>query len=425
MTNLQPSRRDLGFLFGGNVLFGAGLFFHAFLYNFYLEAIGHAEAVMGYAAASLTAGALAALLPAGKLVDARGPRLVLCTGVMLGVLGLAAGALVAAPAAVYAAAALAGAGAGSWRVAQGPMIMGLTDSDTRPRAFSWNVGFLVGTGGLWILISGSVPAWLEATLGVTPLVAIRIALLAGAVATLGGLILFVVLPRGDGGVGSGVGADTSAPTSGEDRAAAVSSLAPPPPVPATVIILVVLVAAWMLGPALVTPFFNIFFNRELGLPVAQIGLIFAVAHLITACAIFGSGELAARLGPKRALAGWMLLFGPTMLAMAVVGSVGMATVLYLVQGFVSPATNPLIDQILLELAPASRRGMVSSWRNAATEGSGAGAAAVGGVVLQSGSFATLFATAGVTGLIAAILLLFGLARAPTPAPAPAGRAVDG
>ncbi|MCH7475235.1 MAG: hypothetical protein IIA27_11230, partial [Gemmatimonadetes bacterium] len=191
MTNLHPSRRDLGFLFGGNVLFGAGLFFHAFLYNFYLEAIGHAEAVMGYAAASLTAGALAALLPAGKLVDARGPRLVLCTGVMLGVLGLAAGALVAAPAAVYAAAALAGAGAGSWRVAQGPMIMGLTDSDTRPRAFSWNVGFLVGTGGLWILISGSVPGWLEATLGVTPLVAIRIALLAGAVATLGGLILFV------------------------------------------------------------------------------------------------------------------------------------------------------------------------------------------------------------------------------------------
>ena len=60
------------------------------------------------------------------------------------------------------------------------------------------------------------------------------------------------------------------------------------------------------------------------------------------------------------------MFGPTMLAMAVVGSLGLATVLYLVQGFVSPATNPLIDQILLELAPASRRGMVSSWRNAAT-----------------------------------------------------------
>jgi predicted MFS family arabinose efflux permease len=282
------------------------------------------------------------------------------------------------------------------------MIMGLTDSDTRPRAFSWNVGLLVGTGGLWILISGSVPGWLEAMLGVTPLVAIRIALLVGAVATLGALILFVTLPRGGGSV------DSSAAVSGEQRAAAVSA----PPVPATVVILVVLVAGWMLGPALVTPFFNLFFNRELGVPVAQIGLIFAVAHLITAFAIFGSGELAARLGPKRALAGWMLLFGPTMLAMAVVGSLGLAIVFYLVQGFVSPATNPLIDQILLELAPAGRRGMVSSMRNAATEGSGAGGAALAGVVLESGSFATLFAAAGITGLIAAVLLLFGLSLAP-------------
>ena len=72
MPRLQDPQRTLGLLFGGNVLFAAGLFFHAFLYNFYLDAIGHSEAVMGYAAASLTAGGLAALLPAGKLVDKLG-----------------------------------------------------------------------------------------------------------------------------------------------------------------------------------------------------------------------------------------------------------------------------------------------------------------------------------------------------------------
>ncbi len=76
----------------------------------------------------------------------------------------------------------------------------------------------------------------------------------------------------------------------------------------------------------------------------------------------------------------------------------------------SPATNPLIDQILLEMAPANRRGMVSSWRNAATEGSGAAGAAIGGIVLQNGSFGSLFAGAGATGLIAAGLLLLGLTR---------------
>ncbi len=400
MIHVQPWHRALGSLLGGNVLFGAGLFFHAFLYNFYLEAIGHPETVMGYAAAFLTAGGLAALLPAGKLVDVLGPRLVLCGAVVLGALGLAVGAVVARPALIYGAAMVAGAGAGSWRVAQGPMIMGLTDAESRPRVFSWNVALLVGTGGVWILTSASVPGWLETTFGFSSLSAIRAALLIGVAATVTSLLLFAVLPRS-------LEAEDRSGSEGHRASGGRPAAAP---LPSTIVILVVLVALWMLAPALVTPFFNLYFNREWGVPVAQIGLIFAAAHVVTAVAIFGSAELASRLGVKRTLAGWMLLFGPTLVALAVVGSLGSAIVLYLIQGFVSPATNPLIDQILLEMAPANRRGMVSSWRNAATEGSGAAGAAIGGIVLQSGSFGSLFAGAGATGLIAAGLLLLGLTR---------------
>ena len=47
-----------------NVLFGSGLFFHAFLYNFYLDKLGMSPAVMGRAAAALTTGGLVTLLPA-------------------------------------------------------------------------------------------------------------------------------------------------------------------------------------------------------------------------------------------------------------------------------------------------------------------------------------------------------------------------
>ncbi len=182
------------------------------------------------------------------------------------------------------------------------------------------------------------------------------------------------------------------------------------PVPLGIVLLVVLVAGWMFAPALVMPFFNIFFQRQFDLPVAQIGIIFAAAHGVTAFAIFGSGELASRLGPRRALAGWMLLFGPTLLLMTAAGSLGPVIVLYLVQGFVSPATNPLIDQILLELAPSERQGAVSSWRNAATDGSGAGGAAVGGMVLDGASFGALFVLAGIVALVAAPLLIYGLMR---------------
>jgi MFS family permease len=398
MTPSNTSRTALSSLFGGNVLFGAGLFFHAFLYNFYLEALGHSETVMGYAAAFLTAGALAALLPAGKLVDKRGSRPVLLAAVLLGAVGLIAGALVSQPLPVYAASLATGAGTGSWRVALGPMLMRLTHEDSRARAFSWNVALLVGTGALWILIAGGVPGWLASTFGLGTLTSIRLTLVAGGAGTLVSLGLFALLPAG-GAAPDGTPAGSR--PSGE--AAAV-------PVPLGVVLLVVLVAGWMLAPALVTPFFNIFFQRQFDMPVARIGVIFAAAHGVTAIAIFGSGELASRLGPKRALAGWMLLFGPTMLLLAVTGSLGGAIVLYLVQGFVSPATNPLIDQVLLELAPPGRQGAVSSWRNAATDGSGAAGAAVGGMVLDGASFGALFVLAGVVALVAAPLLIYGLMR---------------
>ena len=57
----------------GNVLFGGGLFIHAFLYNFHLEALHLDPQVMGYAAAALTAGGLVTLLPAGRLVASSKP----------------------------------------------------------------------------------------------------------------------------------------------------------------------------------------------------------------------------------------------------------------------------------------------------------------------------------------------------------------
>jgi len=84
--------------------------------------------------------------------------------------------------------------------------------------------------------------------------------------------------------------------------------------------------------------------------------------------------------------------------------------LYLILGFISPATNPLIDQILLELAPEGRRGAVASLRNVATEGGAAGGAALGGVILAKGSFGTLFVVAGLTGLVTATVLILGLSR---------------
>ncbi|HEU4884602.1 MAG TPA: MFS transporter, partial [Longimicrobium sp.] len=126
----------------------------------------------------------------------------------------------------------------------------------------------------------------------------------------------------------------------------------------------------------------------------------AAAQAVSAVAVFASGSLAARLGPARVLLGWVLLFAPAVWGLAGVAVLGPAIALYLVQGFAAPATHPLVDQLLLRTAPEDRRGAVSSWRNAATEGSGLAGAALGGVLLERTSFAVLFGVAGALGLAA-------------------------
>src|SRR5512132_2493402 len=105
-----------------NVLFATGLIFHAFLYNFYLAALGLPADAWGRAAAALTLGGVLVLLPAGWIADRTTPRATLLAASVVLALGLAAGAVAASPPAVYGAAVLAGAGSGLWRVATAPVL---------------------------------------------------------------------------------------------------------------------------------------------------------------------------------------------------------------------------------------------------------------------------------------------------------------
>ena len=164
-------------------------------------------------------------------------------------------------------------------------------------------------------------------------------------------------------------------------------------------VLVMLVGVWMLGPALTSQFLNIFFSRQHGLSIERIGLLFGAASWTWALVVFGSGELASRVGVQRILFASVLLFGPATWGLALAGSVGLAAGLYVLQGVVAPLTTPLIDQWLLGRTPADRQGAVSSWRQLAADVSTIAGASLGGWILAEGTFATLFLTGGAVGLI--------------------------
>ncbi len=183
----------LGLFFAGNILFATGLIFHAFVYNFYLEALGLSVQVMGHAGAAMTSGSLVALIPAGALVDQKGPTRALLIGTVVMATGLGLGAVVVTPWAIYTAAAIAGAGSGFWRAAMAPVLMRLTALPTRARAFAWSNGLIVAWSGIGVAMAGVTPAWLSARWGLAHLPALRVALALGAVGSGASLPFFRAL----------------------------------------------------------------------------------------------------------------------------------------------------------------------------------------------------------------------------------------
>lgn len=390
--------------FLANTLFGAGLFFHAFLYNFYLQALGHDEGVMGVAAAAISAGGVLSLIPAGVAVDRWGVLKAYVGAAALAAAGLAAGAVAERPVLVYVAAAVAGAGAAAFRVSMGPALMRLAGPGIRARAFSWNTAILVGSGAAWTAAAGWLSASLMPVLGENRVEAHRTALLLGALVT---VLAAALAPIALGTVSRAREGDAADRGPSTPRAVrGFRNIA----IPRRLAVVILVVGVFWTAGALGLPFFNIYFQRVHAISLERIGLILSIGQVLTAVAVFASGETAARAGPGRMLLIWMFLFAPAIWALALAGNLTLAIVFYMLQAFVLPAVNPLVDQILLEEAAPGRHGAVSSWRNLAVEGSGLVGATVGGYLLQAVAFQGLFAVAGALALGAAIIAIEVLRR---------------
>lgn len=399
--------RQLALYYAANVLFAAGLFSHAFLYNFYLSELGHGAAVMGLAAAGLTAGGMTALVPAGGLVDRLGARWTFVGACVLAFAGLVLGAFARSAPSIGAAAFVAGAGTATWRVSMGPLLMRMAGRAARTRAFSWNVALLLASGSVWTAASGLVPAYLAEAGGLSRLESLRVVLVVGATATLFGGIAYVR-------PGAGPARESAAAERAGFSSPFFQRLRESLSVPRSVALFVAVVALWMTAGGLVIPYFNVFFVREHGLAVGETGVLLGVAQAVTALAVFSGGWIAGRAGPRRMLLVWAAAFAPLLWGLAVVSAAPMAAALFVLQGFVPAATNPLIDQLLLERTPPARHGAVSTWRNAATETGGMAGAAAGGVLLEATSFGTLFLLAGFIALLGVLGLGWAVGRIAAP-----------
>jgi MFS family permease len=379
--------RRLILFFIANICFATGPGFHAFLYNFYLEGLNLSPGVMGRAAASWSLGGLAALIPAGRGVDRWGPRPVLGIAALCGCLGLTWGAFATEPATIYLASVLGGGAGVTWRVAQAPILMDLSTQSNRSRLFTLDVAVLVATGAAATALAGALVGRIQPAFHLSRGSTLTLVMVAGALLT--GVSAFIYASLDLGG-----------------RRQAQGSFAGPAVIPGMIVLLIALSGLWLAGITLAAPFFNVYFSRRFGLPIQQVGWIFSASTITTAILLTGAGEIATRFGARRAFVLWLALFAPAMWGLSIASSVGVAAACYLIQGLVSPAANPLLDQLLFENVPAERRGVVSSWRQAMASVGQVIAQSLGGSILAAGSFAILFRTAGAIGLVAGAAVAF-------------------
>ena len=378
MSGLQRLIR----FFAANALFASGLGFHAFLYNFYLEGLGHSPVEMGRAAATWSFGGLLVLLPVGRSVDKWGPKPVIVLAAVLAGMGLAWGAFATSTLPIYLASALAGAAGVSWRVAQAPVLMELSTAQNRSRLFTLDAALLVAAGAGATAMSGAFVERIASGWHMGRTSALSITLVIGALLTAASAFAYSTL-------------ELSPKTAGANAPATGTSV-----IPSTAILLIALTGLWLAGLTLASPFFNLYFAHTFHLPIARVSWIFSAATVTTAILLTGAGEVATRIGARPALVIWLALFAPAMWGLALAPTVGLAAACYLMQSIVSPAANPLLDQLLLESVPPERRGVVSSWRQAMASAGQVLAQSLGGVVLAATSFTALFAVAGGLGLAA-------------------------
>ena len=150
-------------------------------------------------------------------------------------------------------------------------------------------------------------------------------------------------------------------------------------------------------------FLGAYLQKELGLTLGQVGMVFLWSGLASLAGAFGAGSLSDRLGKKKvALAGCL---GLSVFVLAVPRVEGLA--LYAVLGVVGIAVAARLaplQSIVTELVPAESRGAYVALRNTVSQ-SGNAAAAIGAAALYPSGFENVCVMASVFSLIAFLLLL--------------------
>ena len=377
--------------------FDFGMFIFVFLYNLYLLQLGFREDFIGRMSGVMNVGSIAGALLAAVALRRFGLR-----GTIQAAFGLTA--LISAiraywtPApALLGMAAVAGITTAAWPVAWAPAIAHLTTEKNRARGFSLISSAGIGIGVLGAQAAGHLPGWLSRLHWASSSVqSYRESLLAACV-----MILFAMAALAPVNLGRSLPAERK--------------FRWPSPLVARFLAAMLV---WNLGIGAFNPFYNVFFARQVHMPVEQIGSVVSISQITQIVAILASPLVFRRFGVVGGIAGMQVATGLAMAGLAFSGSPISAAAAYVAYMAAQYMSEPGMFMFLMEGTPPQERGSASALNFLVAYGGQSLANAVAGQMLARFGYAPVLVSAALICGAAALLFRFLLSGTKSAAPSP-------
>lgn len=270
-----------------------------------------------------------------------------------------------------------------------PLLAESSTGQDRSRLFGVNFSLSMTVNMIGSLLGGFLPQQMR-TLGMVP--AYRISLAVFSLVTLAGVMpASRIVEQGKTGFGRGAAhgaAGGPASGSGSFRAIAVTELRSLAETAVQRAVLSLLAYSLLIGfgAGLVTPYFNVFLSRKLGVDTAIVGLILSFSQGATAIAGLVAPVLANRFGKVATVVGTQIASIPFLLLIAMPPNVYLVTFALFMRSALMNMSNPVASTFSMEIVGADRRGKVSSLMRIADNLARAGSAAVAGWIMANWSY---------------------------------------
>ncbi|OFX30291.1 MAG: hypothetical protein A2Z07_01695 [Armatimonadetes bacterium RBG_16_67_12] len=353
-TRFRGFSRNARLLFATVTCVGLSMALNALFLNFYLQALGLSQQIIGLANALPTATLMLAGLPVGKWIDRYGPRRGLLVGTALAAAASAGIAVSSTPSAVLACTAVIGLASAFGFISIAPYQMANSTERERVALFSAQAALMTGTGFIGNLVGGRLPGLFGSWLGAASdsLVALRATMLAAAA-----LWALAMLPmftaRDPAPVAVATPPDHRANPAAGPRRRLVSR-------PRVVLKLLIPAFLISLGAGQTLPFLNIYISGRFGIGYASLGTLFAVGALGTTVATLAQPALAERYGRIRSVLIVQIVSIPFLVMLGFSPVFSLVAVALVVRVALMNMGNPVYQAFAQELMPPDEQATYSS-----------------------------------------------------------------